>query len=87
MIVRKDLEHKVTDRVVNHENIHYAQERELWFVGFYILYAIFFLLNLIATFNWKKAYRENAFEREAYIYEGAMRYLNKRERFAWTKLM
>ena len=86
MIVRKDLAHKVTSKVINHENIHYAQERELLFVGFYILYLVFFLVCLIVKFNWHLAYRANPFEKEAYANEGDMSYLDKRKHFAWIKV-
>ncbi len=57
----------MSDRIKRHETIHYLQQLELLFVGQWLLYGIFHLINM-----WKyrgdgrKAYRENPFEREAY---------------------
>lgn len=85
MIVRKKLANKVSPVVINHEDIHYAQERELWYVGFYLLYGIMFLLNLLVIWNWHKAYRDVPFEREAYANQHNLSYLETRPRFAWRQ--
>lgn len=74
------------DRLRRHETIHYLQQRELGFVGQWILYGAFHLFGL-----WKyrgdgrKAYRENPFEREAYANDGDVEYLNNRDGWAWIR--
>ena len=44
IIVREDAKEYFTAEDYNHECIHYEQEKELWFVGFYLLYILEFLL-------------------------------------------
>ena len=68
---------------INHEKIHLAQERELWYIGFWTLYLLEFLYWLIIYFNGYKAYRAIRFEKEAYAYEKIEDYLKRRERFKW----
>lgn len=88
------------DEDVNHEAIHWEQEKELLIVGFYILYVLLFLWELVrCTFDkargwsersyrnglWGRAYRSNAFEREAYAHEREPLYKYQRKRFAWAR--
>lgn len=70
-------------RVLNHERIHTAQMKELWFVGFYLIYLIEWIYWLI--FRLKKAYRHINFEKEAYSHQSDLYYLWNRERFAQWK--
>lgn len=75
---------ELSDVTVNHEAIHWAQQKETLIVGFFILYGIMFLWELVrCTLDplranhadgrhrplWKRAYRSVAFEREAYAHE------------------
>lgn len=83
IIVRKDVKVAFTSVDYNHECIHYAQEKELLFVGFYILYVIDFLFALLWFRNWHKAYRNISFEREAYCHQDDLNYLQHRKHFAW----
>ena len=76
----------ITNRVLSHESIHTAQMKELWYIGFYILYLMEFLYKLIILRNAHKAYRNISFEKEAYKFEGYLSYLKERERFAMWKL-
>lgn len=85
MIVRKEYVNKVSPIVKNHEDIHYAQERELWYVGFYLLYVLMFIWNFLKMWNWSKAYRAIPFEVEAYSNMQMLSYLENRPRFAWKK--
>lgn len=85
MIVRTDCKNKVSPVVQNHEDIHYAQERELWYVFFYLLYGLMFVWNFLKMWNWSKAYRAIPFEVEAYANQGNLYYLENRKRFAWRK--
>lgn len=86
---------KQTDRIVNHEKIHLAQQAELLLLGFYLLYVIFYVWKFLyhAFSNWElsfvqvcdKAYRENPLEVEAYANERNGDYLSNRSRYAWLK--
>ena len=76
---------KLTNKVMNHENIHTEQMKELWYVGFYLIYVLEWLFNLV--FHTKEAYMRISFEREAYAHENDLDYLKTRKRFAqWIKL-
>lgn len=73
--------------VVNHERIHTAQERELLFVPFYIVYVIEWLIRLLQYRNRHDAYMNISFEREAYANGHDLGYLPKRKPFAWRRYM
>lgn len=68
-----------------HEKIHTVQQKELLFVGFYILYVMEWLFRLLLYRNLRKAYRTISFEREAYQNQQTDDYLEKRKHFAWIK--
>ena len=76
--------------IYNHEQIHLAQQRELWVIPFYVLYVFFWVQNLlkknIDTWSprWKQAYFSIPFEWEAYENEADPYYLGDRKPFAWT---
>ncbi len=73
---------------MNHEMIHYYQQREILVLPFFLWYGVEFLFRLIQYRNWKKAYRNISFEREAYANEVNYDYLrNVRVRFAWIKYL
>lgn len=73
------------ERTLRHESIHLAQERELWYVGFWFWYLLEYLIRLCYYWNWRKAYRNICFEREAYGNEDLVYYLQFRERFGFLK--
>ena len=71
---------------MNHENIHFRQGKELLFVGFWILYILNYLINLVMfNFNRKLAYKNIIFEKEAYSMEKSLDYLSKRKPYAFIK--
>lgn len=72
---QEDKENKV---VVNHERIHIRQQVELLVLPFYVWYFVEFLVRLIAYKNRSKAYRNISFEREAYVNETDLEYVQKR---------
>lgn len=82
-----DLEYWETHTIrLSHENIHFDQGKELLFIGFWVIYAINYLINLfIFNFNRKLAYRNIIFEKEAYKMEGVTNYLSKRKPYAFLK--
>lgn len=73
--------------VVNHERIHTAQQRELLFVPFYIIYLIEWFLRFIQYHNFKEAYLNISFEREAYTNGDNLDYLLSRRLFSWIKYL
>lgn len=73
----------LSSRVVNHENIHTSQMKELLFVGFYLLYLIDWIIPFFKCKNAKEAYRSIRFEKEAYANENDLYYLNNRNKFSW----
>lgn len=73
--------------VVNHELIHTAQQRELLFVPFYILYIIEWLFRMLQYRNFKKAYFNISFEREAYMNGKNLHYLTSRRHYAWLRYL
>lgn len=75
---------KMTPHDYNHEKIHTAQMKELWYVGFYLLYFIEWLARLV--FAPSTAYRGISFEVEAYDNQYNYDYLKSRKRFAqWRR--
>ena len=78
---------KLSDTDIRHESIHFEQEKELGFVGFYLLYVMEFLIRLIVLRNWRKAYRSISFEREAYANQDAWFYLGVRKHYSWIHFL
>jgi hypothetical protein len=75
---------KISKTQLRHETIHFHQQIELFFLGFFLLYVFFWLIGLIRYRSAGKAYRENPFEREAYSNERKYTYLEKRSLWNWT---
>lgn len=69
--------------VINHERIHTAQQRELLFIPFYIIYVIEWLARIVQYRNRHNAYMNISFEREAYANGHNLNYLSKRKIFEW----
>jgi hypothetical protein len=67
---------KLSQRTLNHERIHFAQQKECLIVFFYLLYLLMWL---------RYGYRNIPFEREAYDNAHFKDYLTTRRRFAWLK--
>ena len=76
----------VSDRLIQHEEIHLKQQVELLVVGFYILYAFYFIKNYIRYRKFYISYRKIPFEIEAFEHQETKNYLENRKRFAWLKL-
>jgi hypothetical protein len=66
---------------INHEMIHTAQMKELFYIGFYLLYFFFLCINIFS----KSAYMAVKFEKEAYANENNSDYLKYRKHFSWIK--
>ena len=87
ILVRKEYEGKLTEEVIRHEMIHTAQMKELWYVGFYVLYILEWLYKVITIRDFKKAYRRISFEQEAYLFQGTFHYVSQRSKMTWTKFL
>ena len=75
LFVRGDA--KIDEVTLNHESIHTAQWKELWYIGFLLWYVI----EWIARLPKGDAYRNISFEREAYDNDDNFGYLKNRKRF------
>ena len=74
------------NELVNHENIHWNQQMEMFIIFFYIWYILEWTIKLpVSIFTKKSAYDMLAFEREANAHESDLDYLKTRKRFAWVK--
>lgn len=99
LFIKKGAKVKETD--INHECIHLRQQTELLVIPFYILYILFFVIEMVrCAFDkgrgqvikgklrniYQRAYRGVLFEREAYWYEDDLDYLKRRKLWAWARL-
>lgn len=85
VIVKRSRRAEFTDNVRQHEEIHLKQQLELWLVGFWMLYAWYYVRGLLRYHRHMDAYALNPFEREAYANSGKPGYLEHRHRFAWLE--
>ncbi len=73
--------------LINHERIHLRQQLELLLLPFYVFYIVEFLCRLLYYLNWKKAYKNISFEREAYANEQDLDYLKQRRFWCFLKYL
>jgi hypothetical protein len=71
---------------LNHERIHLKQEKELLYIGFWILYPLEFIYWFILLRDGNKAYRSVRFELEAYANEKDLEYLVNRKPYSWKRM-
>ena len=76
---------EMSDETKNHETIHWQQYIETGIIGFVILYYAFWFFNLLKYRDGKRAYYEIPFEREAYVHDWNLNYLETRKRYAWMR--
>lgn len=74
---------EMDETTLNHEKIHLAQQRELWIIGFYLLYVYYWLRGKWSGSTSLGAYLNIPFEREAYKNDANMFYLVTRKKWAW----
>ena len=79
------LSEEVDEYTMNHELIHFEQQKELFVVGFYALYVYDFLKGIIKYKNKDLAYFLIRFEQEAYNYQNDLGYIMDREKNAWKE--
>ena len=85
IFVRKEYDDLFLPQVLNHENIHGEQQKELFLVLFYVWYGIEYLIKLLQYKNAKTAYKNIGFEREAYSNQNNVAYLDERKPYAFLK--
>lgn len=78
-----NFEHKDMEYLVNHELIHWKQQKEMFVIFFYLWYLIEWFINIFIY--GKKAYLKISFEQEGYFNRKNLNYLKSRKRFAWLK--
>lgn len=71
------------DYKIRHEEIHYAQEKELLYVFFYLLYGLEFAVKFLYYWDFEKTYFAVSFEREAYARQYDRNYIAERRHYAW----
>lgn len=67
---------KLSTKTLNHEWIHFSQQKELLIIPFYLIYFIFWLIY---------GYKEMPFEKEAYKNSSDENYLKNRKLYSWIK--
>ena len=73
---------KISDIIINHEQIHTEQLKEMLYIPFYLWYVIEWLIKLFGKGN---AYKNISFEREAYSNQEDQCYPGSRTSFSWFK--
>lgn len=71
--------------LINHERIHFKQQIETLWIGFFIIYFTQFIFYRFKKGNSYEAYMAIPFEKEAYLYEEDFSYLTRRKLFNWIK--
>ncbi len=71
--------------VINHEQIHSAQIKELAYIFFYIAYVVEWLVRIIQYRGYINGYRNISFEREAYANQHNLNYLSTRRKYNFIK--
>lgn len=80
-----ELKYLTDQRLINHEKIHWEQQKELLGIFFYLLYGIECFIKLF-KYGHPGAYRNLAAEREANEHERDQTYLiYHRKRYNWLK--
>ena len=69
--------------LLNHENIHLQQQKELFWIFFFILYFTEYAIGVFRYKNHNKAYKNISFEKEAYKNESNLNYLLYRKKFSF----
>lgn len=72
---------------INHEAIHTAQMKEMWYIPFYLWYGLEYLFVRFFHKKQNDAYHDVSFEEEAYNNQHDLDYLQDREDFAWCKFV
>lgn len=83
IFARKEFKNKLTKSDLRHEEIHTYQMKDLWYIGFYILYLYWYIKGLFTFKQHKAAYYAIPFEGEAYYGQKLPSYLKFRTKNSW----
>ena len=83
----KHFDYKDIERIVNHEHIHWKQQKEMLVIPFYLWYGLEYLINIFKYGLGNQAYYNLSHEQEAYVNEKDLKYLETRKSYAWTKFI
>lgn len=88
------------DILINHELIHWKQQKEMGGLFFYLWYGLEYIIRrwliknkFVSLKQWLKGnnhnttYRNLSFEREAYTNEKKLTYLSKRKNYKWMSYL
>lgn len=88
--VRKEYEGKLSkskmSKMINHENIHTEQMKEMLYIFFYLWYFIEWIINIF-RYGTEDAYEMISFEREAYRNANNKDYLKNRKHYSWVNFL
>lgn len=73
------------DQLLNHEEIHLVQQKEMLIVFFYLVYGYYYLRGRVEGKSATQAYLDIPFEKEAYQNDNNLDYLSHRPFWAWIK--
>ena len=76
---------KLDQQTKTHEIIHLHQQRELWLIGFYVLYVLYWAIGVWKLKSFHGAYMFIPFEKEAYMHDNDPTYPVRRKSFSWMK--
>ena len=77
--------YRINEQTIRHETIHIKQQQELFLIGFYLLYAYYWLKGMWMYRDSYVAYHSIPLEQEAYDKEDDLEYLSNRKFYAWRK--
>lgn len=83
IFIRNEYKDSVNDVTINHETIHFEQQKELSLIIFLIWYILEYIIKVFKY--GRKAYKNIGFEREAYQNAKDFKYLENRKRYAFFK--
>lgn len=75
----------LSEKTINHENIHTHQMIEMLFIFFYLWYGIEYLIIRLFHKTQNCSYHDVSFEEEAYEHQYDFTYLKNRKHYAWFK--
>ncbi len=78
---------KEDQTLVNHERIHLRQQLEMFIIPFYVWYLLEWCVRCIIYRDAYRAYQNLSFEREAYLCEDDLNYLNTRNPYSFIKYL
>ena len=84
IFVRKEYKDNFNNKILNHEKIHFEQQKEMFILLFYIWYLVEFLIKSIFIGD---GYKNLSFEREANKFENDFEYLKNRKRYSFIKFL